>query len=176
MIVEQVVFLYGLCDKMWCISCWENCVSFLGIAVPCMTCISFHLLYICIVTYVTLDLSNSILQYIKMYIQSLNTGTVMKYLSVWCDKPIILNSPIQYSTVQYSTIQYNTVQYNTIQYSTVQYNTIQYNTIQYNSMVWYNINLIKLIKILDKSALLKTVKTRQLNKTNGSVVRILITV
>ena len=33
--------------------------------------ISFHLLYICIVTYVTLDLSNSILQYTTVYIQSL---------------------------------------------------------------------------------------------------------
>ena len=46
--------------------------------------------------------------------------------------------------------------------------------IQHNTMVWYNINLMKLIKIPDKLTLLKTVKTHQLNKSSGSVVRILI--
>jgi hypothetical protein len=50
-----------------------------------------------------------------------------------------------------------------------------HSAIQYNTLVWYcNIKLTNLIKALYKLALLKSVKTRQLNTRNGPIVRILI--
>lgn len=62
------------------------------------TFVSFHLLYVSIVTCVTLDMSNCILWNYGVWTKS-QTTTIIKWLFMWCNKTVMsIHCPIQYNS------------------------------------------------------------------------------